>query len=81
MNRRSFLRALIAAPILSSLPWGSIASAIESALPRVAGDIRYLLREHSVSELISKTLIRNRHKVLATVTGSNQLLKRIKNVH
>jgi hypothetical protein len=75
MNRRGFLRTLLAAPIVASLPWQSIASAIEPALPGLAGKIRI-----TVAELVTEALENNRAALLANITATNELMKRMSGI-
>ena len=66
MNRRGFLKFLIAAPVSRALPWMGIASVIKPIMPGLSYDIGY-----TYSELIRVTLRKHRTDIVANLSARN----------
>lgn len=73
MNRRSFIAFLIAAPITSSLPWKTIAVAIQPIAPTAATAIN-----EGLAVIIARTIREQRHRIAANIIANNDLLRRLK---
>lgn len=66
MNRRSFIRFLVAAPVSRSLPWQGIAKAIGSVAPGIASVI-----DITLNELMSTTIKKYSKEIAENIfTGS-----------
>ena len=69
MNRRDFLRGLMAAPVAAALPWAKIAAFIEPVAPRLSADI---------SSIMSETLRKFAPQIVENIMANNTLLERLR---
>lgn len=72
MNRRGFLKALIAAPVARALPWSGIAAFVAPVAPDIAADIRLTL-----SEIVAATIAAHRAEVIRNIQANNALFQRL----
>lgn len=74
MNRRGFIRMLVAGSVTASLPWKSIAKAINPIAPKIAADINL-----SLDEILSETLRKCEAQIIENIFAQNSFLDYIRN--
>ena len=73
MDRRGFIKFLVAAPVTKALPWQSIANFIAPIAPETSAVIVVTL-----AEIISTTLRARMPELIANIQANNALLRRLK---
>ena len=73
MDRRGFIKFLVAAPVTKALPWQSIANFIAPIAPETS-----VLIGLTLEEIISVTLKARMPEIVANIQANNALLRRLK---